>query len=89
MLVDVRNIIGVARLQEKSYSNELDAKFAELEGAFDEDTQATLTALTNALNEVITNYSPLALLITTLVVSCAIPVSASGFVSFTTSIPSN
>lgn len=60
LLVDVRNIIGVARLQEKSYSNELDAKFAELEGAFDEDTQATLTALTNALNEVITNYSPLA-----------------------------
>ncbi|GAA61465.1 hypothetical protein P20652_3344 [Pseudoalteromonas sp. BSi20652] len=60
LLVDTRNIIGVARLQEKSYSDELDVKFAELEGAFDEETQLTLNALSNALNEVITNYSPLA-----------------------------
>lgn len=60
LLVDTRNIIGVARLQEKTYSDELDVKFAELEGVFDEDTQRILNALTNALNEVITNYSPLA-----------------------------
>jgi len=60
LLVDTRNIIGVARLQEKSYSDELDSKFEELEGAFDEDTQQTLDALINSLNEVITNYSPLA-----------------------------
>ena len=60
LLVNVRDVLGLARLQDKTYSDELDTKLSELEAAFDDETQKTLDVLVNALNEVITNYSPLA-----------------------------
>lgn len=59
LLVDTRNVIGLIRLQEKSYSDELEQKLTELEDAFDKDTQKTLQVLGNVLEEVITHISPL------------------------------
>lgn len=59
LLEDTRNVIGLIRLQEQSYSDELTQKLTELETAFDEDTQKTLTVFGNVLQDVITNFSPL------------------------------
>lgn len=60
LLVDIRDIIGVARLQETSSLDTLNTRLEELENAFDENTKMTLDVLVNVLDVVITNYSPVA-----------------------------
>lgn len=60
LLVDIRDIIGVARLQEASSLDTLNTRLEELESAFDESTKMTLDVLVNVLDVVITNYSPVA-----------------------------
>lgn len=60
LLEDVRDALGVVRLQDSTYADDLDAKLVELESALDDDTQQAITVLTNVINEVLINYSPLA-----------------------------
>ncbi|MGR3981551.1 hypothetical protein [Pseudoalteromonas sp. 1181_04] len=59
LLEDVRNIIGVARLQEQTYSDELKQKLTEFETILGEDSQQTIIVLGNVLYDVLYNFSPL------------------------------
>jgi len=59
LLEDVRNILGVARLQEQKYSDELTENLTEFEDILDQESQQTLIVLANVLYEVIYNFSPL------------------------------
>ncbi|KPZ55623.1 MULTISPECIES: hypothetical protein [unclassified Pseudoalteromonas] len=60
LLENIRDALGVIRLQDTTYAEDVDAKLAQLESAFDDDTQKAITVLAEVLNEVIINYSPLA-----------------------------
>ena len=59
LLVDVRNILGVARLQEQKYSDELEGNLTEIENAIDTDSEQALRTLTEVLMQVLDTYSPL------------------------------
>lgn len=59
LLEDVRNILGVARLQEQKYSDELLQNLTEFKDILDEESQQTLIVLANVLYDVIYNFSPL------------------------------
>ncbi|TMN70079.1 hypothetical protein CWB85_16420 [Pseudoalteromonas sp. S1727] len=59
LLEDVRNILGVARLQEQKYSDELSQKLTEFVDIADNESQQTLIVLANVLYDVIYNFSPL------------------------------
>lgn len=59
LLEDVRNILGVARLQEQKYSDELTENLTEFEDILDQESQQTLIVLANVLYDVIYNFSPL------------------------------
>lgn len=59
LLEDVRNILGVARLQEQKYSDELTQNLTEFEDILDQQSQQTLIVLANVLYDVIYNFSPL------------------------------
>lgn len=59
LLEDVRNILGVARLQEQKYSDELIQNLTEFEDILDQESQQTLIVLANVLYDVIYNFSPL------------------------------
>tara|TARA_B100000508_G_scaffold43852_2_gene34222 strand:- start:3708 stop:5591 length:1884 start_codon:yes stop_codon:yes gene_type:complete len=60
LLENIRDALGVIRLQDTTYADDLDAKLAQLESALDDDTQQTITVLAEVINEVLINYSPLA-----------------------------
>ena len=60
LLENIRDALGVIRLQDTTYAEDLDAKLAQLESALDDDTQQTITVLAEVINEVLINYSPLA-----------------------------
>ncbi|WP_377109531.1 hypothetical protein [Pseudoalteromonas sp. R86517] len=60
LLENIRDALGVIRLQDKTYADDLDAKLEQLESALDDDTQQTITVLAEVINEVLINYSPLA-----------------------------
>jgi hypothetical protein len=59
LLVDTRNVLALARLQESMFADELDTNLEELENAFDDTSQETLTVLTKVVNIILTEYSPL------------------------------
>lgn len=59
LLEDVRDVIGVIRLQEQKYSDELESKLKEAETLLDSDSQQTVLALSNTLYDVISNFSPI------------------------------
>lgn len=59
LLVDVRNILGVARLQEQKYSDELENNLAEIENSIDDGSELTLRTLADVLSQVLEEYSPL------------------------------
>lgn len=59
LLEDVRNILGVARLQEQKYSDELTENLTEFEDILDQESQQTLIVLANVLYDVVYNFSPL------------------------------
>ncbi|MCQ8876529.1 hypothetical protein NQT69_00550 [Pseudoalteromonas shioyasakiensis] len=59
LLEDVRDVIGVIRLQEKKYSDELEAKLTEVETLLDTDSQQTVLTLSNVLYDVLSNFSPI------------------------------
>ncbi|MCQ8819286.1 MULTISPECIES: hypothetical protein [Pseudoalteromonas] len=60
LLENIRDALGVIRLQDTTYADDLDAKLEQLESALDDDTQQTITVLAEVINEVLINYSPLA-----------------------------
>ena len=60
LLENIRDALGVIRLQDTTYAEDVDAKLAQLESALDDDTQKAITVLAEVLNEVLINYSPLA-----------------------------
>ncbi|TMP17301.1 hypothetical protein [Pseudoalteromonas sp. S2893] len=60
LLENIRDALGVIRLQDTTYADDLDAKLEQLESALDDDTQQTITVLAAVINEVLINYSPLA-----------------------------
>lgn len=60
LLENIRDALGVIRLQDTTYADDLDAKLEQLESALDNDTQQTITVLAEVINEVLINYSPLA-----------------------------
>ena len=60
LLENIRDALGVIRLQGTTYADDLDAKLEQLESALDDDTQQTITVLAEVINEVLINYSPLA-----------------------------
>ncbi|KPV92420.1 hypothetical protein AN395_01188 [Pseudoalteromonas sp. P1-30] len=60
LLENIRDALGVIRLQDTTYVDDLDAKLEQLESALDDDTQQTITVLAEVINEVLINYSPLA-----------------------------
>lgn len=60
LLENIRDALGVIRLQDTTYADDLDTKLAQLESALDDDTQQTITVLAEVINEVLINYSPLA-----------------------------
>jgi hypothetical protein len=60
LLENIRDALGVIRLQDTTYADDLDAKLDQLESALDDDTQQTITVLAEVINEVLINYSPLA-----------------------------
>lgn len=59
LLEDVRDVIGVIRLQEQKYSDELEAKLTEVETLLDTDSQQTVLTLSNVLYDVLSNFSPI------------------------------
>ncbi|MFY8327609.1 hypothetical protein [Pseudoalteromonas sp. ZZD1] len=59
LLEDVRDVIGVIRLQEQKYSDELEAKLNEAEILLDSDSQQTVLALSNVIYDVLSNFSPI------------------------------
>jgi hypothetical protein len=60
LLENVRDVLGVVRLQDTTYADDLDVKLEQLESALDDDTQKAITVLAEVINEVLINYSPLA-----------------------------
>ncbi len=60
LLENIRDALGVIRLQETTYADDIDAKLEQLESALDDDTQKAITVLAEVINEVLINYSPLA-----------------------------
>ncbi|MDC9509353.1 hypothetical protein [Pseudoalteromonas sp. Angola-4] len=60
LLENIRDALGVIRLQDTTYAEDVDAKLAQLESALDDDTQKAITVLAEVINEVLINYSPLA-----------------------------
>ncbi len=60
LLENIRDALGVIRLQDTTYADDLDAKLEQLESTLDDDTQQTITVLAEVINEVLINYSPLA-----------------------------
>ncbi|MBQ4832517.1 hypothetical protein J8L70_04610 [Pseudoalteromonas sp. MMG010] len=59
LLVNTRNVLAIARLQEGTFNEELDIKLSELENAFDDEAKNTLTVLSKVVNIVLSEYSPL------------------------------
>lgn len=59
LLEDIRDVIGVVRLQEQKYSDELAVKLSEAETLLDSDSQQTMLALTNVIYDVLSNFSPI------------------------------
>jgi hypothetical protein len=58
LLDDIRNVIGVVRLQEQQYSAELSSHLNGFTNALDDDSQSVVVALANVLFDVLSNVSP-------------------------------
>ncbi|WP_394191205.1 hypothetical protein [Pseudoalteromonas atlantica] len=58
LLDDVRDALAVIRLQEQTYSDELTQKLTQAETLLNDDSQQTVLAFTNAMFDVLSNFSP-------------------------------